>query len=92
MRHIAVLSQLMVNTSSIPRYLMLPPATSQEITRVKAIVGTLLYNSRALDPTLLVPLVTLTSQLSTATSATIDAVSHLLDYYSTCPEASISQH
>jgi hypothetical protein len=39
-----------------------------------------------------VPLSTLASQLSTAisaTSSTIDAVSHLLDYYGTHPEASI---
>jgi hypothetical protein len=41
------------------------------------------------DPTILVPLSTLASQLSTATSATIDDVSHLRDYYSTHPEVSI---
>jgi hypothetical protein len=66
-----------------------PPAMSQAITRAQAIVGTLLYNARAVDPTLLVPLVTLASKLSTATSATIDDVSHLLEYYSTHPESSI---
>jgi hypothetical protein len=71
------------------RYLTPPPSTSQEITRSQAIVGTLLYNARAVDPTLLVPLSTLASQLSTSTSATIDAVLHLLDYFSTHPEASI---
>jgi hypothetical protein len=38
-----------------------PPATAQEITRSQAIVGTLLYNARAVDPTLLVPLRTLAS-------------------------------
>jgi hypothetical protein len=41
---------------------MLPPAaTSQELTRAQAIVGTLLYNSRAVDLKLLVPLRTLAS-------------------------------
>jgi hypothetical protein len=45
-----------------------PPATAAEITRSQAIVGTLLCNARAVDPTLLVPLSALASQLSTATT------------------------
>jgi hypothetical protein len=57
-----------------------PPATSAEITRAQAIVGTLLYNARAVDPTLLVPLSALASQVSTATTTTINAVSHILAY------------
>jgi hypothetical protein len=52
-------------------------------------VGTLLYNDRAVDPTIIVPLSTLASQLSIATSTTIDSVSCLLDYCSTRLEASI---
>jgi hypothetical protein len=43
-------------------------------------MGEILYNARAVDPTLLVPLSTLASQLSTSKSATIYAISHLLDY------------
>jgi hypothetical protein len=66
-----------------------PPATAQEITHAHAIVGTLLYNARAVYPTLLVPLSVLASQLSTATPTTIKAVSHLLDYCSTHPESTI---
>jgi hypothetical protein len=66
-----------------------PPATAAAITRAHAIVGTLLYNVRAVDPTLLVPLSALESQLSTSTTTTIKAVSHLIDYYSTHPEATI---
>jgi hypothetical protein len=66
-----------------------PPATSEEITRAQSIVDTLLYNARAVDPTLLLPLITLASQLSTSTATSIHAVSHLLDYCSTHPEASI---
>jgi hypothetical protein len=57
-----------------------PSATAAEITRAHALVGTLLYNARAVDPTLLVPLSALASQSSTATATTIKAVSHLLDY------------
>jgi hypothetical protein len=68
---------------------MAPPATKADITRAQAIVGTLLYNARAVDPTLLVPLSTLVSQLATATTTTIKAVAHLLDYCSTKPEATI---
>jgi hypothetical protein len=66
-----------------------PPETSREFTRSQSIVGTLLYNPRTIYPTLLVPLINLASQLSTATSTTIDAVSHLLDYCSSHPEASV---
>jgi hypothetical protein len=63
-----------------------PPSTPHEITRAQAIVGTLLYNARAVDPTLLVPLSALASQLSTATATTINAVSHLLDHQILCIE------
>jgi hypothetical protein len=62
-----------------------PPATAVEITRAQEIVGTLLYNARAVDPTLLVPQSAMASQLSTSTATTIKAVSHLLDYCSTHP-------
>jgi hypothetical protein len=52
-------------------------------------VGTLLYNARAVDPTLLVPLSALASQLSTTTATTIQAVSHILDYCITHLESTI---
>jgi hypothetical protein len=52
-------------------------------------VGTLLYNARAVDPTLLVPSSALASQLSTSKTTTITSVSHLLDYCSTHPESTI---
>jgi hypothetical protein len=66
-----------------------PPATAQEITCAQAIMGTLLYNARAVDPTLLLPLSTLASQFSTGTTTTINAVSNLIYYCSTNPEYSI---
>jgi hypothetical protein len=68
---------------------MAPPATKSDITRAQAIVVNLLYNARSVDPTLLVPLSTLPSQLATATTTTIKDVAHLLDYCSTQPEATI---
>jgi hypothetical protein len=47
----------MANTSNMPRSLTLPKsATAEEITCAQAVVGTLLYNAHAVDPTLLVPL------------------------------------
>jgi hypothetical protein len=52
-------------------------------------VGALLYNARVVDPTLLVPLSMLASQLFTATTTKIKAVSHLLDYCITHPEPTI---
>jgi hypothetical protein len=66
-----------------------PTATAEEITRAQAVVGTLLYNAHAVDPTLLAPLSALVSQLSTVTTTTIAALSHLLDYCSTHPESTI---
>jgi hypothetical protein len=66
-----------------------PPETAAEITRAQEFVGTILYNARAVDPTLLVPLSALASQLYNATATTIKAVSHLLDYCSTHPESTI---
>jgi hypothetical protein len=66
-----------------------PPITTQEITSDQGILGTLLYNVRTVDPTLLSPLSSLASQLSTATTVTMDTVSHLLDYCSTHPESTI---
>jgi hypothetical protein len=45
-----------------------------------------------MDPTLLFPLSSVDSQLSTATTTTIKAVSHLIDYCSTHPECTIKYY
>jgi hypothetical protein len=57
-----------------------PPETPQYITGAQGSVGTLLCNARSVDPNILVPLISLASQLETAATATMYAVSHLLDY------------
>jgi hypothetical protein len=62
-------------------------ASAADITRSQGIVGTLLYYARSVDPALTMPLSTITSRLSTATTTTMDAVIHLLDYCSTKPDA-----
>jgi hypothetical protein len=80
----------MDNASNMHQYLTLTrPATAQEITRAQAIVGTLLYNARTVDPTLLVTLSTMASQLSTTTTTTSNDVSYILYYCSTHPKSSI---
>jgi hypothetical protein len=66
-----------------------PSATAAEITRAQEIVGTLLYNAPAVDPTLLVPFSAMASQLSTSTTTAIKDVAHLLHYCSTSPESTI---
>jgi hypothetical protein len=63
--------------------------SATDITRAQGIVGALLYYARSVDPTLIMPLSTNASHLSTATAATIDADSHLLDYCSTKPHVNI---
>jgi hypothetical protein len=64
-------------------------SSTTDITRAQGIVGTLLYYARSVNPTLIIPLSTIASPLSTATSTTMDAVKHLLDYCSTKPHATI---
>jgi hypothetical protein len=64
-------------------------ASAADITCAQGIVGTLLYYARSVDPTLTMPLSTIASRLSTATTTTMDAVRHLLDYCSTKPDAAI---
>jgi hypothetical protein len=63
----------------VPAPDLAPPATKSDIIQAQTIVGTLLYNARAVDPTLLMPLSTLAAELSTATTTTIKAVADLLD-------------
>jgi hypothetical protein len=55
-------------------------ASTAYITWAQGIVVTLLYYARSVDPTLITPLSTIASRLSTATATTMDAVNHLLDY------------
>ncbi|KAL7480354.1 hypothetical protein ACHAW6_006049 [Cyclotella cf. meneghiniana] len=56
---------------------------------IQQIVGTLLYYSRAVDPTLAAALSTTAWQQSNGTQAIIDACHQLLDYVATHPNATI---
>jgi hypothetical protein len=67
----------------------LPP---EQITRIQQIIGTLLYYSLAVDPTMLVALGSIAATQSKATSTTAKAVVQLLDYAATHPDATIRYH
>jgi hypothetical protein len=55
-------------------------------------MGTLLYYSRADDPTLIMPINVLAYAQSKATAITADKVIKLLNYYTTHPETKIRYH
>ena len=55
--------------------------------RVQEILGTLLYYARAVDPTILVTISSLSTQQAKPTIRTMAAVNHLLDYCATHPDA-----
>eukprot|EP00957_Ditylum_brightwellii_P074109 5631604-Ditylum_brightwellii.AAC.1 len=60
-----------------------------EIKQIQDIVGTLLYYSQAVDPTLAAALSTITSQLATVTKQMEEACHQLLDYVATHPNAAV---
>jgi hypothetical protein len=64
----------------------LPP---QQVTRIQQIIGTLLYYSLAVDPTMLVALGTIAATQSNATAKTATTVVQLLNYAATHPDATI---
>jgi hypothetical protein len=55
--------------------------------RIQEILGTLLYYARAVDPTILVTISSLSTQQAKPTVQTMAAVNHLLDYCATHPNA-----
>jgi hypothetical protein len=64
-------------------------ASEAEITQAQGILGTILYYAHSVDPTLIMPISTIASHLSTSTATTMDAGNHLLDYCSTKHHATI---
>lgn len=66
-----------------------PPLPADQVQRIQQVVGTLLYYARAVDSTLLVALNTIASSQAKATEHTAAAVTHLLDYCATHPNAMI---
>ena len=69
-----------------------PPLDKAGTHRIQQAVGTALYYSRAVDPTALVAIGTISAEQSMATEATQDQVARLLDYFATHPDATIRYH
>jgi hypothetical protein len=65
------------------------PLSPKEIKCVQDTVGTLFYNARAVDPTLLVALSAIAALQSNGTRAVADACHQLLGYFATHPNAGI---
>ncbi len=69
-----------------------PPLPKDEATRVREIIGVLLYYGLAIDNTILVALGSIAAQLSKSTEATADAITDLLNYVATHPDAVVRFH
>ena len=65
---------------------------AHKIKRLQQIIGTFLFYSRAVDPTLLTALSELSSAQATATEATKCACQQFLDYCASHPDGSIRYH
>jgi len=66
--------------------------SATETSRLQAIVGSLMWYSRAVDPTMLHALSKIGSQQSRPTENVLNAAHHLLDYAATYPDAKIVYH
>ena len=66
-----------------------PVLPAKEITRIQQVVGTLLYYARAIDSTMHVALGAIASAQMKGTKATAIAVTQLLNYCSSHPEATV---
>ncbi len=69
-----------------------PRLSKQDRLNIQRIIGTLLYYGRAVDPTLSVALSALAAAQSTSTEKTAKAITKLLNYCATHPDASIQYH
>jgi hypothetical protein len=64
-----------------------PALDAKDTKRVQEVLGTLLYYARAVDSTMLTAIGTIASQQASGTEATMKAVTHLLNYCATHPDA-----
>jgi hypothetical protein len=69
-----------------------PPLDSTQLKRLQEVVGTFLYYARAIDSTMLVALGSLASQQNNGTEATTIAITQLLNYAATHPNATLRFH
>jgi hypothetical protein len=66
-----------------------PLLSVKQCTTIQKITGSVLYYSRAVDPTVLMPLNDIATEQTTATEKTQTSASQLLDYPATHPDATI---
>jgi hypothetical protein len=62
-----------------------PALSAKDVNKLQQLTGTLLYYSRAVDPTFIMPINVLASEQSKATADTADKVIKLLNYCNTHP-------
>jgi hypothetical protein len=68
------------------------PLTAEQKATLQQVVGCLLYHARAVDPTILVALSTLSSAHIQGTETTTDAIVQLINYCATHPDAEVRFH
>jgi hypothetical protein len=66
-----------------------PALDLQHVKRVQEVLGTLLYYGRAVDCTMLAAIGSIATQQASATKMTLQAITQLLDYAATHPDAVI---
>jgi hypothetical protein len=69
-----------------------PPLTAKQCLNIQKVTGYVFYYSRAVDPTVLMPLNDITTEQTKATEKTQAATNQLLDYLATHPDATIRYH
>jgi hypothetical protein len=69
-----------------------PPITEKQCLNIQKVTGSVLYYTRALDPTVLMPLNDISTEQTKATEKNQAATNQLLDYLATHPDATIRYH
>jgi hypothetical protein len=69
-----------------------PVLSDKDVNKLQQLTGILLYEARALYPTLIMPINALASEQSNATEITADKVIELINYCNTHPETKIKYH
>jgi hypothetical protein len=69
-----------------------PPLTAKQCLTIQKVTGSVLYYTRAVDPTVLMPLNDIATEQTKATGKTQAATNQLLDYLATHPDAPIRYH
>jgi hypothetical protein len=69
-----------------------PPLSDKQCTTIQKITSSVLYYSRAVDPTVIMPLDDIATEHTRAKEKTKTAAGQLLDYLATHPDAKIRVH